>query len=108
MAYWAFFKEPTCGNGSRAVDRHHDSGACGRRAECSRLSARHSFEGFDDRVLWRDPFCRSHYRTIFRATDGERECRRGSACSLLSAYASGHLSTGEVVTLAMCVANCYE
>src|SRR5207249_5381831 len=97
MAKRTFCEETTGWNRSRAADLHHDPGSPRRRAERRRLCAGNSFERFYDRVLRGNYFGRSHHGTVFWAANGERLCRRGSACSLLSAHAGRNLSSRTAV-----------
>ena len=64
-----------------------------------RLRADNSFERFDDRVLRGNSFRRSHHGVVFWPANRERVCRRGSACSLLSAHAGRNLSAGATIIL---------
>ena len=63
-----------------------------------RLRADNSFERFDSRVLRGNSFRGSHHGVVFWAADRQGLCRRGSACSLLSAHTGRNLSAGAGVT----------
>ena len=97
MAKRTFREESTCWNRPRAVDLHHDPRGGGGRAERRRLRAGNCFEGFDDRIVRGNSFRSSHHGSVFWAANRERICRRGGACSLLSADVDRDLSARTTV-----------